>query len=80
MGRTSSPELRPKDMSRCSHALCRTLQTGDMERVQKATGARVQTTVNNLDKAVLGTCATFEERQVRGGVVGWSRSLDAGMS
>lgn len=28
------------------------------------TGARVQTTVNNLDKAVLGTCARFEERQV----------------
>jgi T-complex protein 1 subunit eta len=28
-------------------------------------GARVQTTVNNLDKAVLGTCGRFEERQVR---------------
>jgi hypothetical protein len=27
-------------------------------------GARMQTTVNNLDKAVLGTCARFEERQV----------------
>lgn len=27
-------------------------------------GARVQTTVSNLDKAVLGTCGRFEERQV----------------
>jgi hypothetical protein len=35
-----------------------------MERVFKATGARVQTTVNNLDPAVLGTCAEFEEKQV----------------
>lgn len=25
----------------------------------------MQTTVNNLDKAVLGTCERFEERQVR---------------
>lgn len=31
---------------------------------QHTTGARVQTTVNNLDKAVLGTCERFEERQV----------------
>jgi hypothetical protein len=30
-----------------------------------AAGARMQTTVNNLDKAVLGTCERFEERQVR---------------
>lgn len=30
-----------------------------------AAGARVQTTVNNLDKAVLGGCERFEERQVR---------------
>jgi T-complex protein 1 subunit eta len=38
-----------------------------MERVSKATGARVQTTVNNLDaEAVLGQCARFEERQVGG--------------
>lgn len=27
-------------------------------------GARVQTTVSNLDRAVLGTCGRFEERQV----------------
>jgi len=32
--------------------------------VAKATGARTQTTVNNLDINVLGTCASFEERQV----------------
>lgn len=39
-------------------------QSGDVERVAKATGAKVQTTVNNLDKAALGHCATFEEKQV----------------
>lgn len=38
--------------------------TEDMERVFKATGARVQTTVNNLDLSVLGTCERFEEKQV----------------
>ena len=43
----------------------------DLQRVAKATGARVQTTVNGLEAAgaagagsVLGTCAAFEERQV----------------
>lgn len=41
-----------------------TSQSGDVERVAKATGAKVQTTVNNLDKAALGHCATFEEKQV----------------
>lgn len=40
------------------------VEAGDMERVSKATGARVQTTVNNLDVSALGTCATFEEKQV----------------
>ncbi|GLC39460.1 T-complex protein 1 subunit eta [Pleodorina starrii] len=40
------------------------VESGDLERVTKATGAKVQTTVNNLDPAVLGTCASFEERQV----------------
>eukprot|EP00955_Chlamydomonas_euryale_P109897 365965-Chlamydomonas_euryale.AAC.9 len=44
------------------------VEAPDMERVQKATGARVQTTVNGLNsqnaKGVLGTCATFEEKQV----------------
>jgi len=39
--------------------------TEDVERVSKATGARVQTTVNGLDAAsALGACARFEERQV----------------
>ncbi len=42
------------------------VESADMERVAKATGARMQTTVNKLDTAVLGTCAQFEERQVRG--------------
>ncbi len=37
---------------------------GDLQRVAKATGARTQTTVNNLDVAVLGSCAAFEEKQV----------------
>lgn len=36
----------------------------DMARVAEATSAKVQTTVNNLDTAVLGTCALFEERGV----------------
>ncbi|KAG2487549.1 hypothetical protein HYH03_013828 [Edaphochlamys debaryana] len=40
------------------------VESGDIERVTKATGAKVQTTVNNLDPKVLGTCARFEERQV----------------
>jgi len=36
----------------------------DLERVARATGARVQTTVNGLTPDVLGTCELFEERQV----------------
>jgi T-complex protein 1 subunit eta len=36
----------------------------DMLRVSKATGAKVQTTVNNIIPEVLGTCEHFEERQV----------------
>ena len=36
----------------------------DMKRVADATGAVIQTTVNNLDLKVLGSCAKFEERQV----------------
>ena len=35
-----------------------------MQRVAQATGAAVQTTVNELNPAVLGTCETFEEVQV----------------
>lgn len=37
----------------------------DLQRVAQATGAAVQTTVNELNPAVLGTCETFEEVQVR---------------
>lgn len=37
----------------------------DLGRVAAATGAQVQTTVNNLNPKVLGTCAEFEEQQVR---------------
>ena len=36
----------------------------DLQRVAQATGAQVQTTVNDLDPKVLGTCNKFEERQV----------------
>mmetsp|Transcript_111174 Transcript_111174/g.166531 ORF Transcript_111174/g.166531 Transcript_111174/m.166531 type:complete len:547 (-) Transcript_111174:40-1680(-) len=36
----------------------------DMKRLSKATGATVQTTSSNLTENVLGTCATFEERQI----------------
>ena len=36
----------------------------DIRRVADATGASVQTTVNNLKPSCLGTCERFEERQV----------------
>jgi len=36
----------------------------DLRRVCRATGAAVQTTVNNLIPTVLGTCTKFEEKQV----------------
>lgn len=36
----------------------------DLKRVCKATGASVQTTVNDLIPEVLGTCAIFEENQI----------------
>jgi hypothetical protein len=36
----------------------------DLQRVASATGAQVQTTVNNLVPEVLGACDNFEERQV----------------
>jgi T-complex protein 1 subunit eta len=36
----------------------------DLRRVEKATGAKVQTSVNALGAEVLGTCALFEEKQV----------------
>jgi len=36
----------------------------DLRRVCKATGAAVQTTVNNIIPSVLGTCLLFEETQI----------------
>lgn len=36
----------------------------DINRVSKATGAVLQTTVNNLTPDVLGTCGKFEEKQI----------------
>lgn len=41
------------------------VEQGDLNRVVAATGAQIQTTVNNLDSKALGSCAEFEERQVR---------------
>jgi T-complex protein 1 subunit eta len=38
--------------------------TDDLQRVARATGARLQTTVYGMAPAVLGTCEVFEERQV----------------
>lgn len=38
----------------------------DLKRVARATGAAVQTSINDLSADVLGTCAKFEERQVGG--------------
>lgn len=35
-----------------------------MKRVAKATGALLQTTVNNVNSDVLGTCGTFQEKQI----------------
>eukprot|EP01120_Amphizonella_sp_Union-15-10_P003562 TRINITY_DN1397_c0_g3_i1.p1 TRINITY_DN1397_c0_g3~~TRINITY_DN1397_c0_g3_i1.p1 ORF type:complete len:536 (-),score=138.67 TRINITY_DN1397_c0_g3_i1:62-1669(-) len=36
----------------------------DLRRVSQATGGKIQTTTNNLDAKVLGTCGLFEERQI----------------
>ena len=36
----------------------------DINRITKATGATLQTTVNNVSPDVLGTCGTFEERRI----------------
>lgn len=40
--------------------------TEDLNRVAKATGAAIQTTVSNLVPSVIGSCAVMEERQVGG--------------
>ena len=36
----------------------------DIKRIEKATGARIQSTVYGVDAKVLGTCGVFEEVQV----------------
>jgi T-complex protein 1 subunit eta len=36
----------------------------DLNRLAQATGGVIQTTVNGLDKASLGTCGRFEEVQI----------------
>lgn len=36
----------------------------DINRVAKSTGALLQTTVNNVTPAVLGTCGRFQEKQI----------------
>jgi len=36
----------------------------DMKRVAKATGALLQTTVNNVASDVLGSCGSFQEKQI----------------
>ena len=43
---------------------CEQVAEEDLKRVAAATGGVVQSTVNNLDPKVLGTCAQFEEVQV----------------
>jgi len=40
------------------------VQDEDLRRVCKATGASVQTSVNNVVPSVLGSCSRFEERQI----------------
>jgi T-complex protein 1 subunit eta len=42
------------------------VEDGDLRRVQQATGAVIQTSVNDLRQEVLGNCSKFEERQVGG--------------
>ena len=40
------------------------VNTADLERVQKATGATYQTSVHGITSNVLGTCELFEEKQI----------------
>jgi len=42
------------------------VELGDMMRLQRGIGASIQTSCNDLNPTVLGTCAKFEERQVGG--------------
>lgn len=38
----------------------------DLQRTMKACGGAIQSTVHDLDDSTLGTCETFEEKQVGG--------------
>lgn len=40
------------------------VEAGDLDRVAKATGGIIQTSVTNVPKNALGECAKFEEKQV----------------
>mmetsp|Transcript_13143 Transcript_13143/g.32229 ORF Transcript_13143/g.32229 Transcript_13143/m.32229 type:complete len:543 (-) Transcript_13143:104-1732(-) len=40
------------------------VEASDLDRVAKATGGMVQTSLNDLNDDILGRCGTFEERQV----------------
>ena len=40
------------------------VEVGDIDRVAKATGATIQTSLEDLNDKILGTCGAFEERQV----------------
>jgi T-complex protein 1 subunit eta len=42
------------------------VQDDDLKRVEKATGAKIQTSVNDLTEKILGVCDLFEERQIGG--------------
>jgi T-complex protein 1 subunit eta len=42
------------------------VESDDLDRVAKATGGKIQTSLNDLNPSILGTCAKFEERQVGG--------------
>jgi len=38
----------------------------DLQRIHKATGAVIQTSLNDLSPEIMGTCELFEERQIGG--------------
>jgi len=40
------------------------VQEEDLKRIEKATGAKIQTTVNDLKEEILGKCEHFEEKQI----------------
>jgi len=42
------------------------VEGSDLERTRRATGAEVQTTVQGIQPNVLGTCGSFEEKQIGG--------------